>query len=44
MSEFIEVFEKDVNMRNDISQTIDKYNKKTFALRSQIGQNALTQI
>ena len=41
MTEFIEIFEKYLNMQNDISQTIDKYNKESFSTRSQIGQNAI---
>ena len=40
-TEFIEIFKKDVNIQNEISQTIDKYNKEYFSTRSQIGQNAL---
>ena len=43
MTEFIEFSKKDLNMQNDISQTIDKYNKESFSTRSQIGQNALIQ-
>ena len=43
MSEYIEVIKKDLNMQNEISQTIDKYNKESFSTRSQIGQNALIQ-
>ena len=41
MSEFIETFKKDVNIQNEISQTIDRYNEESFSRRSQIGQNAL---
>ena len=43
MTEFIEIIKKDVNIQNEISQTIDKYNKESFSTRSQIGQNALIQ-
>ena len=43
MTEFIEIIEKDANIQNEISQTIDKYNKESFSTRSQIGQNALYQ-
>ena len=32
-----------MNIQNEISQTIDKYNKESFSTRSQIGQNALIQ-
>ena len=43
MSEFIKIIKKDLNMQNDISQTIEKYNKESFSTRSQIGQNASIQ-
>ena len=43
MGEFIEIINRDVNIQNEISQTIDKYNKESFSTRSQIGQNALIQ-
>ena len=43
MGEFIEINKQDVNIQNEISQTIDKYNKESFSTRSQIGQNALIQ-
>ena len=41
MTEFIESIKKDLNVQNEISQTIEKYNKESFTTRSQIGQNAL---
>ena len=41
MVEFIENIEKDPNIQNEISQTIDKYNKESFSTRSEIGQTAL---
>ena len=41
MSNFIEVIKKDVNIHNEISQTIDMFNKESFSTTSQIGQNAL---
>ena len=41
MSEFIEIIQKDPYMQNDISQTIEKYNKESFSTGSQLGQNAL---
>ena len=41
MAEFIEIIKKDVNIRNEISQKIDKYNKEAFSTRSQLGQFAL---
>ena len=43
MAEFKKIFKNDVNIQNEISQTIDKYNKETFSMRSQISQNALIQ-
>ena len=43
MTEFIQVTRKDVNIQNEISQTIDKYNKESFSTRSQVGQNSLIQ-
>ena len=43
MSDFIEIIKKDTKVQNDISQTIEKYNKESFSTRSQIGQNALIQ-
>ena len=43
MNEFIEIFNKNLDMPNDISQTFDKYNKESFSTRSQIGQIALIQ-
>ena len=30
-----------MSIQNEISQTIDKYNKESFSTKSQIGQNAL---
>ena len=39
----MEINEKDPNMQNEISQTIDRYNKESFSTRSQIGQKALIQ-
>ena len=43
MTEFIEIIKKYANIQNEISQTIDKYNKESFSTRSQKGQNALIQ-
>ena len=43
MTEFIDYIKKDANIQNEISQTIDKYNKQSFSTRSQICQNALIQ-
>ena len=43
MAEYIEIFEKDPYIQNEISQTINEYNKESFPTRSQIGQNALIQ-
>ena len=43
MSEFIEIIKKGLNIQNETSQTIEKYNKESYSTRSQIGQNALIQ-
>ena len=43
MSKFLEIFKDYLNMQNDISQTIDRYNKESFSTTSQVGQNALIQ-
>ena len=43
MTEFLDIIKKDAIIQNEISQTIDKYNKESFSTRSQIGQNALTE-
>ena len=43
MSEFIEAIKKDINIQNEVSQTIEKYNKESFSTRSKKGQNALIQ-
>ena len=42
MSEFIEI-KKNTIIQNEISQTIDNYNRESFSTRSQVGQNALLQ-
>ena len=43
MAEFNEINKKDRNIQNEISQTIEKYNKDSFSTRSQRGQDALIQ-
>ena len=43
MDEAIEFLEKDPNTQNEISHTVDRYNKESYSTRSQIGQNALIQ-
>ena len=43
MAEFIEVIKKGSKFRNEISQTIEKYNKESYATQSKIGQNASIQ-
>ena len=35
---------KDTNIQNDISQTIEKYNRESFSTRSQRSQSPLIQI
>ena len=41
MAEFIEI--KVSKVQNELSQTIEKRNKKSFATQTKIGQNALIQ-
>ena len=43
MTEFIKIINKDLNMQNESSQTIENNNTESFSTRSQIGQNALIQ-
>ena len=43
MSDFIEINKKDTKIQDDISQTIEKYNKKSYATQSKIGKNSLIQ-
>ena len=43
MAEFIEVMKKDSKVQNEISQTIEKYNKKSYATQSKLGQHDSTQ-
>ena len=43
MTECLEIIKKVLSMQLEISQAIDKYNKKSFSTRSQISQNALIQ-
>ena len=43
MAEFIKVMKKDPKVQNEISQTIEKYNEKSYATQSKIGQHASTQ-
>ena len=39
MAEFLEIIKKESNVQNDISQTIEKYNKESYSTQSKIGQN-----
>ena len=41
--DFIETIKKGLNVQNEISQTIEKYNKESISTRSHTGQNALIQ-
>ena len=43
MGEFKEINKKDVIIQNEISQTIDKYNKESISMSSQKCQIALIQ-
>ena len=40
MAEFTEILKKVPDVQIQISQTIDKYNKESSSMRSQIGQKA----
>ena len=42
MAEFIEII-KNSKVQNEITQTIEKYNKESYLTQSRIGQNALIQ-
>ena len=44
MTEFIEIIKKDVNVQNEISQTIDKYNKASFSTRSQMVKSIQSKV
>ena len=43
MTELKELTKEDPNIQNDISQTIDKYNRESFSTRTQLSQNAFIQ-
>ena len=43
MVEFVEIRKKESKVQNDISQTIENYNKRSFPTQTKIGQNALFQ-
>ena len=43
MAEFIEIIKKDPNIKNEISQTMDQYNRESISTRSQIGPKASIQ-
>ena len=43
VTEFIEIIKKDSKIQNDLSQTIEKYNKESYLAQSGTGQNALIQ-
>ena len=40
MAEFIEVTKKDAKVQNEISQTIEKYNRESYLAKSTLRQNA----
>ena len=44
MTEFIEIIKKDVNVQNEFSQTIDKYNKASFSTRSQMVKSIQSKV
>ena len=43
MAEFTQKIKNDSKVQNEISQTIEKYNKESYSTQSKIGQNALIQ-
>ena len=43
MTDFIEIIQKDSKIQNDISNIIDKYNKQSYATKSNLGENAIIQ-
>ena len=43
MVEFLEIMRKDSKIQNELSQTVEKYNKESYSTQSKIGQNALFQ-
>ena len=43
MAELIEFLKEDSKVQNEITQTIEKYNKESYSTQSKIRQNALIQ-
>ena len=43
MADFKEIIKKDSKVQNEITQTIEKYNKQTYSTQSKIGQHVLIQ-
>ena len=43
MTDFIKTIQKNSQVQNNISQVIDKYNKQSYATKSELGRNALIQ-
>ena len=43
MTDFIEIIKQDDKSKSNISQVVDKYNKKSYETRSMLGQKALIQ-
>ena len=43
MSDFLEIIKKDLEIQNENSQAMEKYNKESFSTNSQVTQNALNQ-
>ena len=43
MTDFIQIIQKDSKIQNDISNIVDKYNNKSYATKSILGENALIQ-
>ena len=43
MTDFKEIFKKDVKVQDDKSRTIEKYKNESYATQSKIGDNTLIQ-
>ena len=43
MAEYIEIIKEDLMVQNEISHTIESYNKEAYSTQSKTGQNGLVQ-
>ena len=44
MAEFIQIITRDSKLQNEGSQTIENYNKKSYATQSKLWQNAWSKV